>query len=409
MENQGQNLLSDTNGFGIQTASAISNETADLIFGGGTPATDPSTIAPIKKKAEPKVAIAPLENEEDELVDPISNPKLQLSADDILGALDEEEDETEAKKRVSNKEDGIIDENEDSNVENSTFATLTKDLIKLGVFSEKEEDKTKPPTTAEEFKERWIAEKQEQSNSDIYNFLMSKHGEEGVELFNAIFVNGATPKEFLSKYEIIQSMQGMDLNNEDNQKKIFKEAYRRQGLSDDKIDKKLQKTIDYGDLEDEAKDLHEVLLRQDQQELEQIQTDAAEEQKSKQQQKAQYTNNLNTILSSKLKEKEFDGIPVTDKVARQAYDFLATEKWQLPNGDKLTDFDKTILELRDPKNHELKIKLGLLLMNGLDLSKVKAKAITTESNKVFDTLIKRDIQTRRTNKIVPTRSFVDGL
>lgn len=422
MDNPGSNFLSGSNAFGVQQASVISNETADLMFGGGSVASNPATVAPLKPKKKLQTAVIPVEDDEDDDdVDTHVNRdpfpiKDKVSADELLDQLaaqeTEEDDETPVAPKVPTKQPiEMIDENDSSEPdEENTFGNIAKELVKLGIFKERDEDSSEPVKDGESLKERFVRESEEAANDRMYNFLMSKHGEEGLEVFDALFVKGVPIKDYLSKYDQLQTFQDMDLSNEDNQKRVFREAYRRQGLSEDKIERKLQKSIDYGDLDEEVGDLHEILVKQESDERAyMLEQSVAKEQETKQR-KVQEANNYQRIFGAKLKEREFDGIPVTDKVARETYDYLTTEKWVLPSGEKLTDFDKDVLELRDPKNHEMKVKMALLLRAKLDLSKIKTKAVTQESNRVFDSLVKRDTQVKRTQKQVPpTSSFLGGL
>ncbi len=415
MDNQ---FLSGGNSFGIQQASVINDETADLIYGGGSVASNPAGIAPIKKK-KPIVAqpIVPEEEDEDDETQNNRDPfpvEDKLSADDLFTQLEEKKDEevepTPPPKAPIEPKAEEVEEDATEPDEDNTFGNITKELIKMGIFKQRDDDTSNPVKTGESLRDRFQLESEEAANEKIYNFIMSKHGQDGLDAFDAIFVKGVPAKDYLSKFDKLQSFQNMDLSQEENQKRVFREAYRRQGLPEDKIEKKLQKSIDYGDLEEETADLHEILLKQEQDELSyQVEQSAAQEE-AKRQQKAEYANNLQLIFGQKLKERDFDGIPVTEKVAKETYDYLTTEKWVLPSGEKLTDFDKDVLELRDPKNHELKVKMALLLRTKLDLSKVKTKAVTTESNRVFDTLVKREAQAKRTQKTTPpTHTFLDGL
>lgn len=403
MVNQDANFLSTNPNFSIQSSSTVGDEVADLIFGGGTPAANPRDVKPLVKKIV-----------EDEPVESPEPEKVEVTADDLLNdlaAIDPKAPKTDPEPAKPKKEVLPTDTNpvaEPSEEDASTtFSTLSKNLVDLGIFTQDEAEVL--PKTAEEFKDKWIAERQEQVNTDIYNFLVSKHGEEGLKVFEDIFVKGVDPKEYYSKYTDIQSLKGLDLTVEANQEKVVRESLRRQGFKDEQIDKKVQKLKDYGDLEEEAPVAHELLLRQEEGNLQAIAAQKEQEAQAKAAERAAYSNSLQTILSEKLKTKEFDGIPVTDKVAREVYDMLNTEKWQLPSGEKLTDFDKEILELRNPANVELKIKLALLLRNRLDLSKLKMNLVSKETNKIFEDLVIKDKQVKRTKPVSAGMSFFDGL
>ena len=72
--------------------------------------------------------------------------------------------------------------------------------------------------------------------------------------------------------------------------------------------------------------------------------------------------NRDTFNFDKVKEKEFDGIPINSNLANELQDFLLVDKWKTPSGETLTDFDRSILDLKRPENHELKVKVGLLFI-----------------------------------------------
>ena len=70
---------------------------------------------------------------------------------------------------------------------------------------------------------------------------------------------------------------------------------------------------------------------------------------------------------------------------------LLTEKWKLPDGTLATDFDRMLMELNNPQNHEIKIKLGLLFKAytpgkplELNLQAVEKKAVSTQNTKLFN-------------------------
>ena len=102
--------------------------------------------------------------------------------------------------------------------------------------------------------------------------------------------------------------------------------------------------------------------------------------------KNQYTANVQNILSDKLKEKEFDGIPINPNLANELQDFLLVDKWKTPAGENLTDFDRSILDLKRPENHEMKVKVGLLLKileKDPTLSTIQRTGVTKKSNQLF--------------------------
>lgn len=365
-----QDNVFDTNLFGIQETSIISDED---IFGEATTA-DPKDIKPLEEKKE--------ETPEEE----------KLSIDDIL---DSDKGEEEKKEEI------VKPKKEEFN----KFQEYTNELVNLGIFSENE-SKT-PITTPEEFAERWELESQTKANNIVNNFLVSK-GQDAFDVFKALIIDGINPKDYIETTSRIESLKDLDISNESNQEKILRAAYQKQGMKSEAIDKKVQKSKDYGDLEEDATSFYDILLQQEESELEEMQQEAAKQQAVNKKRTEEYLSNMDNIITNKLKVKEFDGIPVTDKIARETFDYLTTERWQLPSGEKLTDFDKDLLELKHPNNHELRVKLALLLKNKLDLSKVKVTAITKESNKLFNNLAVKDKEIKKNDK-TNSRSFFELL
>ena len=88
-------------------------------------------------------------------------------------------------------------------------------------------------------------------------------------------------------------------------------------------------------------------------------------------------------MGEKLKAQEIDGIPLTQKDSEEVLNYLTEKKYKLASGELLSEFDKDILELNRPENHELKIKLGLLLRKKLDLTSVKKTTISKKSDALF--------------------------
>ena len=57
-----------------------------------------------------------------------------------------------------------------------------------------------------------------------------------------------------------------------------------------------------------------------------------------------------------------------------------------PTGEMLTEFDRTILDLKRPENHEKKVKVGLLLKileKDPTLSTIQKTGLTKKSNELF--------------------------
>ncbi len=292
------------------------------------------------------------------------------------------ETETEAEAEVEQETDDSEDEDPK---EGTQFSALAGDLFDLGIFTKNSEDEEVSINTAEEFLDRFTAEKKKGASELVQNFI-GQFGEDYQNAFESIFVKGADPKEYFGTYNQIVSFSEMDLSKENNQKSIMKQALTDQGFEPEDIGKEIERLENYGDLESVATRHHKVLVKKEAIKLQKLDKEAQDIQEQKTAIRNQYVQNVQTILTDKLKEKEFDGIPINNNLANELQDFLLVDKWKTPAGENLTDFDRAILDLKRPENHEMKVKVGLLLKvleKDPTLSTIQRTGITKKSNELF--------------------------
>jgi hypothetical protein len=334
-----------------------------------------------------------------ETIDEVSNTEkkedpTQSIQDFLLGGDDENEEEEEeapkpaAKSKQKVDDQAVAEENsddEDSEPEVSKFGALANDLFKLGVFSKDEEDEEISISTPEEFLERFQEEKKKGAIEVVNNFI-GQFGEDYQQAFEAIFVKGVDPKDYFGTYNQITSFADLDLSQENNQVAVLKQALSDQGFDPEDVDTEVERLKNYGDLETVAQKHHKVLVKKEAAKLHQMEQNAERELQQKQAIKGQYINNVQTILQEKLKTKEFDGIPINPKLATELQDFLLVDKYKTPSGETLTDFDRTILDLKRPENHATKVKVALLLKileKDPTLSTIQKSGISKKSNELF--------------------------
>ena len=257
--------------------------------------------------------------------------------------------------------------------------------MRLGVFTKSSEDESEENLdikTPEQFLERFNLEKKKGAIGILDNFL-NQFGEDYRKMFDAVFVNGVKPQDYLQAFTKIESFSNLDLADENNQERVMRAYYKELKWDDERINNKIQKLKDYGDLEDEANSYHEVLLNKEKETAAQIEQKKIDEQKQEKERDLATTKSFQRILSEKLKTQEIDGVPLTQKDAEEVLAYLTNKPYKLASGEKLTEFDKDLLELNRPENHELKIKLGLLLRKKLDLTSVKKTTISKKSDALF--------------------------
>jgi len=376
--------------FSIENTMEMGMGNADLLNDLMSPETatsSPDDIKEIKDEPAPQKA-APAKKEE--AASEAKEEPSQSIQDFLLGGDDDEEEEEEkpaapakTEKPVSQEENSNEEESEEEQV--SQFTALSRDLFKLGVFSKEEDEEDAPISTPEEFLERFNLEKKKGAIEVVNNFI-GQFGEDYQKAFDAIFVKGVDPKDYFGAFNQIQSFSEMDLSQEANQVAVIKQALTDQGFDAEDVTTEVERLKNYGDLETVATKHHKVLVKKEAAKLQQMEQERESQLQQQQAYKQQYIANVQTVLQDKLKQKEFDGIPLNPKLASELQDFLLVDKYKTGSGETLTDFDRTILELKRPENHEMKVKVALLLKiieKDPTLSTIQKTGITKKSNDLF--------------------------
>lgn len=365
------------NSFGIQNTQTIASNELNAFLSG-----DPSKVSKVAE--EPKKTI--------ETVTETTTTTTEPEKTDLQLASEESEKGKKALENALFKEDAPEEITKSQPTQTATddstddtYSTLAKDFLRLGVFSPNSDDETEENigiSTPEEFLERSRSEQKKGAVSILENFL-SQFGPEYREAFDAIFVDGVAPKEYLDTFSKIESVRDLDLADEGNQKRILRDYYKGLNWDETKIENKIDKLKDYGELEEEAKSYHEVILNREKENAEGLIKRKNAETENKRIVEDQIVQSYQRILQEKLKIKEIDGIPLSDKDAQDILGYMANKPYKLESGELLSEFDKDIMELNRPENHEQKIKLALLLRKKLDLSAVKKTAVSKKTDELF--------------------------
>ena len=371
--------------FSIENTMEMGLGNAELLNDLMSPDTASADPNDIKKIDEPepapiavpktKTSTAPKEEKEEDT---------SKSIQDFLLGGDEDDDEEESPSETKAPKAEVTEEESEEDSTNQ-FTALSRDLLKLGVFTNEEGDEETPINSAEEFLERFEAEKKKGAIEVVQNFI-GQFGEDYQQAFDAIFVKGVDPKDYFGTYNAIESFSEMDLSQESNQIAIIKQALADQGFDPEDITTEVERLQNYGDLESVAAKHHKVLVKKETAKLQQLEQQKTVELQRQAQYKQQYQQNVTAVLQEKLKAKEFDGIPLNPKLASELQDFLLADKWKTSSGETLTDFDRAILDLKRPENHEQKVKVALLLKvleKDPTLSTIQRSGISKKSNELF--------------------------
>jgi len=382
--------------FGIQDTMEMGMGNAELLndlLGPDSATSNPDDLQDIVKEVEDpapaKTKPAAAKTIGDDIVDKTTDKsdedKKQDLQDFLLGDPEDEEEQDDDAPVAKPAEKAESEEDDVEDVTSTKFEALANDLYNLGVFTKEDDDDEEPINTPEEFLERFQAEKKKGAIEVVNNFI-GQFGEDYQQAFDAIFVKGVDPKEYFGTYNNIENFSEMDLSQEGNQIAVLKQALTDQGFDPEDVETEVERLKNYGDLETVATKHHKVLVKKESQKLAQLEQKAEVELQQKAAVKNQYIQNVQTILGEKLKAKEFDGIPLNPKIAGELQDFLLVDKYKTNSGETLTDFDRTILELKRPENHAMKVKLGLLLKileKDPTLSTIQKTGVTKKSNELF--------------------------
>jgi hypothetical protein len=397
MPNSAENANSVLDNFSISDTMGMGMGDQNLLEGLMAPETstaNPDNISKIidevpddnipAKTTAPKGKVVTTED-----VDP-NAALLNFLGDATNGEDDEEEDDEDdtpgdviSKGKAPVKQSASDDDDDEDDVQDSKFTALSRDLTKLGVFTEVEGEE--PISTPEQFLQKFNDEKQRGSIEMVNNFI-GQFGDDYQQAFNAIFVKGVNPKEYFGIYNQVVDYAEMDLTQENNQVKVMKQALADQGFEEEDIESEIDRLKNYGDLETVSQKHHKILVKKDTARLAQIEEDSQKELQNKAAIRNQYITNVQSILADKVKNKEFDGIPLNPKLAGELQDFLLVDKWKTASGETLSDFDRTILEMKRPENHAMKVKMALLLKlleKDPTLSTIQRTGVTKKTDELF--------------------------
>lgn len=331
--------------------------------------------------------------------------------DPLESLFGKEEEKEEDDKSVVDKEDKEEKE-ETPEIDENKFSALSKDLFKLGVFTKEEGEEDVNISSPEAFLERFNIEGKKKAVEIVDTFL-GQFGEDYQNAFDAIFVKGVNPKEYFGAYNNISDFSALDLAVETNQIMVIKQALQDQGMEPEEVTAEIERYKNYGDLETVAQRYHKLLVKNEATKLAQMEKESEQRLQQQAAVKTQYIKNVQTVLQDKLKNKEFDGIPINPKLAIELQDFLVTDKYKTPSGETLTEFDRTILDLKRPENHEKKVKLALLLKileKDPTLSTIQKAGVSKKSEALFGELARHSgktaVKEQKTSK--PTSWFVNS-
>lgn len=405
-----------TNTFGITSSTLLDTSYLDSLFSNDpdevTQITEEQPESPKPTPEKPATAKTKPENPAPApVVTTIEDPNFLAELEDI----DEDDPASPAtpsptaattEPSTSPLQEKGKDQPTSTNYLTANISAFGKELYDIGILTEEEEQEPAPITSPDQLVEKLKQEKQRGAVQIVENIL-SNFGPEYRQAFDAIYLEGVHPREYFGQVEQITALQDLDLSNVDNQRQVLRTHYRSLGWDTAKIAAKIEKLENYQDIEEEARDVHAVLLAREKQGLEQKQIERKQELARKASVEQQQQQAVGRIIAEKSKSKEFDGIPFDEKTGRSLSGYMLEKKWQLGE-NQISDFEKEILDLSRPENRDQQVKIALImhiLKTDPTLSRLQKKAVTKEADKIFSFLQREESTDKKLNR--KRSNFID--
>jgi hypothetical protein len=317
--------------------------------------------------------------EEDENPEPIDPPKPPAPAEE------EEEEEEEVD----------LEEGEDEDDEDNYFEVFGKGLVKAGMLNVKEGEEI-------EWNEQTFLAKMNETIEDrawnqLEELATETYGEAGVQMIEDIFINKVPVQEYLQKFSNEQVVENVDLSVEGNQERVFRLYLAKTGMDEDEIEDQLNYARDNDRLEAYAQKYQVKLVEKMQQEravLAQQSEARVQAIKQKEEEREQlYADVLDKAITS----GNIEGYPLNESSANELFDFVLSKPHVLPNGQRISEFEYKLAKMRqeDPSKF---LAVAKLVQSDLDLSPVKRKAVTEETNSLFNDLKTKSKKSGKTSK-----------
>lgn len=337
----------------------------------------------------------------------------QAIKDPILEPEDDEEEEVdlpmkktepspkleEEAEEESFEEDIINEESDDSDDEDvNYFEIFGKGLAKAGVL---EFEEGEDPESLEWSEESFLAKMNESIEKKAWDTLeeiaMETYGEDGVKLVEDIFINKVPIHEYLKMFNNEQVVDNINLDNEGNQERVFRLYLAKTGMDEDEIEDQLNYARDNDRLYSYAKKYHSKLVDKMKQERDMLAQENAARVQQMQEKERERQEYYAKVLEESINKGEIEGYPINQNSASELFDFVLSKPHVLPNGQRISDFEYKLAKMRQEEPSKF-LAVAKLVQSGLDLTPVKKKGVSEETNSIFNELKTKTKKTTRSKK-----------
>ena len=326
------------------------------------------------------------DEDQDDLGDELPLPKKQTepapTEDTIEDEVEEEED---------------VDDDSDDEESDNTFEIFAKGLAQAGILDLEDED-----TQVEEWNEKSFIEVMEKTVDNrmwakMEELAMETYGEAGVKLIEDIFINKVPVPEYLQMFSNEQTVENVDISDEGNQERIFRLYLAKTGMDDDEIEDQLAYARDNDRLAAYAEKYQTKLVEKMQEERQRLSQEAEARLQDMQRREEERQESYAKVLEESIKQGEIEGYPINNSDAEELFSFVLDKPHVLPNGQRISDFEYRLATMRqeDPKKF---LAVARLVQKDLDLTPIKKKAVSEETNTIFKGLKTKTKTSSKSNK-----------
>jgi len=334
--------------------------------------------------------------------DPILDPELdeEEEEDENEGADDYNppapvKKSTPAPLDDNDDEDEPTNDNDDEADDINYFEVFGKGLVKAGLLDA--EDVENQEWTEQSFLDKMSETIEKRAWDTLEELATETYGEAGVKLVEDIFINKVPIQQYLQMFNNEQIVENVDLNNEVNQERVVRLYLAKTGMDEDEIEDQLTFAKDNDRLGSYAKKYHGKLVERMQQERSSLAQDNAQRVQEVQQKEQQRQQQYASVLEESIKKGEIEGYPINESTASDLFDFVLSKPHVLPNGQRITDFEFKLATMRqeDPSKF---LAIARLVQNDLDLTPMKRKGVSEETNSLFNDLKNKTKKSTKTNR-----------
>lgn len=170
-----------------------------------------------------------------------------------------------------------------------------------------------------------------------------KYANTEIEKLNSFVANGGRLEDYFKVINSNVDIDNVDLTKEYNQEAVLKEYFRSQNISEDKLNKRIERYRDTGTLEDEAIDALELLKGYKKQETEKLLVEQENYSKEVQKQQQKFYDDVRSDIETR---KEISGISISPSEKKQLMDFIfkANNKGQTKLQEYITSSHKNLID-----------------------------------------------------------------